>query len=149
MVRRAKRWIGERRARFRFWRARVKLEMDFQLFKIRLDRKLASQEITAVILTCNPNPLFEKCVNSVEAQTLPASQIEIIEDVYPVSKAEQIGLERVGTKYYVLVDADMILDRTYFERLYFLIKHNPKNAAQPRRVRNRGKPTIFLSNWRS
>jgi hypothetical protein len=76
----------------------------------------------------DPNHLYDVCRKSVENQTLRPSVIETVSNVTPVSKAEQTGLDRVKTEFYVSVDADMVLDRTYFERLYFIMRQNPRCA---------------------
>lgn len=115
---------------------RTRREIDFALFRLRLDREAASRSITAVILTCDLNPLFGACLKSVENQSLRPFAVEVVSNVTPVSKAEQEGLERVRTKYFVSVDGDMILDRTFLEKLYFLMHLEPNCAQTSIRVRD-------------
>lgn len=125
---RLRRSAGYLRAWICSWIRRAKKEIAFLLFSLSLDRDAISQEITAVILTVDPNHLYNLCLESVKNQTLRPSVIETVCNITPVSMAEQTGLDLVKTEYYVSVDADMLLDRTYFERLYFIMKRTPRCA---------------------
>jgi hypothetical protein len=86
------------------------------------------KDVTAVILTVEPSNLFKKCLASVKAQTLPAARIEIVRNVYPVSKAVQEGINKVQTPLFVLVDDDMILYPNCFKYLYLYITTSNKCA---------------------
>jgi hypothetical protein len=121
--------VGFARAWICLFVKRLILEIRFILFRLLLRRNDAAQEITVVVLTCSPNPILEGCLDSIRRQTLKARSIEVVSDVFPVSKAEQEGLDRVKTKYYISVDGDMVLDKSCFERLYFLIKVNPSSGS--------------------
>ena len=96
-------------------------ERELERFGRRLDRKAASHEITAAVLTVDPSPFLERCLQAVRSQALPPSRVEIIRNVQPFSKASQTALERVQTRAYVSVDDDMILDPACFERLYWMM----------------------------
>lgn len=60
-------------------------------------------------------------MNAINEQTLKPSSIEIVKNVFPISKAFQTGLDRVETEYYVSVDGDMILYPTCIQRLFQVI----------------------------
>ncbi|MDX9762895.1 MAG: glycosyltransferase family 2 protein [Desulfomonilia bacterium] len=97
----------------------------FRLFRSALNRSDASRQITAVILSVDPNHLLEQCLKSVRKQTLQPVSIEIVKNVSPVSLARQTGLSRVKTEYYVNVDGDMVLNPSCFERLYYIMARFP------------------------
>jgi len=100
--------------------------LQFRQFSSRFDREKASSEITAVILTVDPDPLFDQCLASVMRQDIKPAAIEIVRNVSPVSKARQEGLEKVHTPYYVNVDGDMILSPSCFKRLYFTMTRSTR-----------------------
>lgn len=99
-------------------------EVKFAKFRNKLDHPFASSEITAVIITFEPNHLFDACLESVKSQNLLPCKIEVVKNIAPASSASQAALELVKTPYYVSVDGDMVLHPTCFERLYFIHKRN-------------------------
>jgi len=66
-------------------------------------------DVTAVVLTTG-EATTQDAINSVRGQTLPVRDIVIIRDIRPFHKALNQGVERVATKFFVQVDADMVLD---------------------------------------
>lgn len=86
------------------------------------------REVTAVIFTCGSSSSFDKCLESVNAQTLAPSHIEIVRNLTPIDRAFQEGLERVRTPFYASVDDDMILYPRCFEQLYYMITRNSNRA---------------------
>jgi len=100
--------------------------LQFRQFSASLDPGKASREITAVILTVDPNHLFERCMDSVRNQSIRPCAVEVVRNVSPVSKARQEGLEKVLTPFYVNVDGDMDLGPTCFERLFFTMTRSSR-----------------------
>ena len=90
-------------------------------FLKKLDHKAASAELTAIVLTGDRNYFFEKVQASVESQNLKACRVEIVRNLMPTSLACQQALDRVTTRYFIIIDGDMVLRPTCFERLYFTI----------------------------
>lgn len=66
------------------------------------------------------------CLASLERQTLRPAKIEKVENVTPLSKAFAERLRKARTKYYIQVDADMVLHRHCVETLYNMMQRNPK-----------------------
>jgi hypothetical protein len=77
-------------------------------------------DVSAVVLTVGEATTPE-AIGSVEAQTLPAHEIILVEHVTPFSRALNEGAARVVTPFFVQVDADMILDPICFETLRSLM----------------------------
>ncbi|MGH7789799.1 MAG: glycosyltransferase family 2 protein [Candidatus Binatia bacterium] len=73
-------------------------------------------DVSAVVLTVG-EATTPAAIGSVEAQTLPAREIVLVEHVTPFSRALNEGASRVVTPFFVQVDADMILDPICFETL--------------------------------
>lgn len=84
--------------------------------------------LDAVIFSCGEGSLRD-CLESVDRQTLPPRTIHLIEDVHPMARAFQQGLEemvRCGSRCYVSVDADMILHPHCFETLASCLETHSK-----------------------
>lgn len=113
---------------FKAWKRECRRTLRYQLFRRQYDRKAASGDITAVVLTMDPSRSYQQCVEAVRNQRLQPAGIAVVRNVQPFSKASQAGLDQVQTPFYVSVDDDMILDRSCFERLYFVMKTNPHCA---------------------
>jgi len=73
-------------------------------------------DVTAVILSIG-EPYTARAVASVERQTLPAAETILVSGTSPFHRALNEGAARVRTRYFVQVDADMILDDTCFAEL--------------------------------
>lgn len=73
-------------------------------------------EITAVLLSMN-EPSVERALASIERQSLAVADVVRVRGVAPFHRALNEGAARVGTEYFVQVDADMILDDDCIERL--------------------------------
>ncbi|MDT8272754.1 MAG: glycosyltransferase family A protein [Desulfomonilia bacterium] len=97
-------------------------DMRFFWFQRRFDRAEASRNVSAAILTVDPSSSLQRCMDSVNKQTLKPTKIDIIRNIKPFSKASQEALKHIETPYYVQVDDDMILAPTCFERLYFMMR---------------------------
>lgn len=76
-----------------------------------------NSDITAVILSMGEATL-PKCVDSVKKQTLAPDEIIYVKNVSPFYKAWNTGMQKVKTRYFVQVDADMLLDENCFEKLH-------------------------------
>lgn len=75
-------------------------------------------EVTLFIISCGEES-FEECLEAINKQTIyDKLKIEIIKDVYPMSRAFNAMHERCSTPYFIQVDADMILNKNACELLY-------------------------------
>ncbi len=72
--------------------------------------------ITALILSLG-EASTERAIDSVKAQSMAPDEILLIEGVRPFHRAMNTGIARVGTEFFVQVDADMVLDPFCFESL--------------------------------
>lgn len=73
-------------------------------------------DVSAVVTTLGERTL-EKSLASLEAQTLPVSEIVVVRDVTPFTAAINEGIRQVETPFFVQCDADMILDPDCVETL--------------------------------
>ncbi len=73
-----------------------------------IKKKQVKEDLTVCLFTVG-EPLLEKCLEALEAQTLKPKYIETIKNVAPLDRAFAQGFSRVKTKYYVSLDADMVL----------------------------------------
>jgi len=94
------------------------------------------KDVTVILLVMDPSHLLDRCLESLENQTLKPVKTEMIRNVSPAPKAMQIGLDRVETEYFVPVDEDMVLYPRCIEQLHYLISKTPK----------RGKVTLHLED---
>jgi MoaA/NifB/PqqE/SkfB family radical SAM enzyme len=78
-------------------------------------------DLTIFVLTTSKNPNLEDCLQALKRQTLQAP-IEIIRNVYPISKAFQMMFDTCKTKYLIQCDEDMILYPHAVELMYNKIK---------------------------
>lgn len=86
------------------------------------------EKITIFIIETG-EPSFQQCLHQVKNQTYKNIEIKIISHTYPMWKAFQRMLDECDTKYFVQVDADMLLYPKAIESLYTQITKNPtKNA---------------------
>ena len=107
------------RRRLRDWKRNVKKKR--QVFMASLDKEKASKDVSAVILTVDPNHLFSKALDSIYAQNLKPCKVEIIKNVSPAAEASQVGLDKIKTPFYISVDGDMVLYPECVEQLYCMI----------------------------
>jgi hypothetical protein len=69
----------------------------------------ASQsDVGAVVLTVGEGTT-SRALASLQAQTLPVSEVVVVEGVAPMARALNTGAERVTTPFFLQVDADMVL----------------------------------------
>lgn len=80
-------------------------------------------DITAVICRTDEET-FEDCLASIKAQTMGVAHIEVVDNVAPMHRAFNEMLDRTKTKYYLHVDADMILASNCVETLYGVMQEN-------------------------
>jgi len=73
-------------------------------------------EISAVLLSMN-EPTVERAVASIVRQSLGVVDLVRVHGVTPFHRALNEGAARVGTEYFLQVDADMILDTDCLARL--------------------------------
>ena len=81
----------------------------------------SESDVSAVVLTIG-EATTQDAIRAVEAQTLPAREIVLVENVVPFSRALNEGASRVGTPLFVQIDADMIPDPICFEMLRSLVR---------------------------
>ena len=77
---------------------------------------MSADELTVFVLSTGEETL-EDCLRSLERQTC-RFRLERITDECPMSRAFQAMPQRCATRYFVQVDADMLLDPDAVERLY-------------------------------
>jgi cellulose synthase/poly-beta-1,6-N-acetylglucosamine synthase-like glycosyltransferase len=70
---------------------------------------LRPNDVSAVVLTVG-EPSTAEAIESLHRQTVPLRDIIVVRDVTPFHKALNAGAARVKTRFFVQVDADMILD---------------------------------------
>lgn len=71
-------------------------------------RNATSKEDLTVFVITTGEPTYQKCIRALGEQTV-VPKIETIANVTPMNRAFQQMLDRCATKYYIQVDADMIL----------------------------------------
>lgn len=77
-------------------------------------------DLTVFVVTSGDEPLDE-CLEALARQTI-SFPVERVEGVHPMSAAFQAMPDRCRTRYFVQVDADMILEPDAVERLYEAIR---------------------------
>lgn len=82
-----------------------------------------ASDVTAVVLTIGEETTKD-AVDSLSSQTLLPDEIIIIENISPFHRALNLGASRVKTKYFIQVDADMILNKNAIEILIKYMKNN-------------------------
>ncbi len=73
-------------------------------------------DVTALVLSIG-EPYTDRAVASVAHQTLAVAETVVVRNVAPVHAALNRGVMRVPTPFFIVVDADMILDATCVEIL--------------------------------
>lgn len=84
-------------------------------------RRSAPQDELTVFVISAGEDVLDDCLSSLERQTF-RSRLKRIVDVYPMSAAFQAMPDRCSTKYFVQVDADMVLKPHAVEVLYERIR---------------------------
>jgi len=85
-------------------------------------------DLTVFVISCGQNPCFNDCLNALKNQSIKF-KIEIIKNVYPMSAAFQLMIDKCTTKYYVQIDEDMIIDYDGIELLYDSAKISKETSA--------------------
>jgi radical SAM superfamily enzyme YgiQ (UPF0313 family) len=80
-------------------------------------------DVTAVICRTDEET-FEDCLASLKRQTMRPGRIEVVDNVTPMHRAFNRMLERATTRYYLHVDADMVLAPDCVETLYDAMRKN-------------------------
>jgi hypothetical protein len=73
-------------------------------------------DISAVVLSIGEETT-QRAIDSIKTQTLPPKEIVVIKNITPVHKAINLGASKVKSEFFILVDADMILDVSCLEDL--------------------------------
>ncbi len=73
-------------------------------------------DITAVVLSVGERTT-ERAIRSVRRQSVEAKELLVIRDITPYYRAMNHAASRVKTDYFVVVDADMVLDKNCVEQL--------------------------------
>jgi hypothetical protein len=73
-------------------------------------------DVTAVVLTVGEGTT-ERAITSAQRQTLPPSEILVVEGVTPFCRALNFAASRVPTPFFVQLDADMVLDQDCLQGL--------------------------------
>lgn len=85
------------------------------------------KKLTVFIINCGED-VFEECKASIANQKLPSDLeiiVDVIENVYPMSEAFNEMHRRSETKYFIQVDADMVLKEDAVSLLYDAVKKTP------------------------
>jgi hypothetical protein len=82
----------------------------------------AADDLTVFVISTGEETA-DDCLAALEAQTRKA-RVETIADVYPMSAAFQAMPDRCETRYFLQVDADMILNEDAVERLHGAIRRS-------------------------
>jgi len=85
-------------------------------------------DLTVFVISSGNNPCYNDCLSSLDNQTV-SFKIEIIKNIYPMSKAFQIMIDDCKTDYYVEIDEDMIINYNGIETLYTSIKNSNSMVA--------------------
>jgi hypothetical protein len=80
-----------------------------------------AEDLTVVIFTVGEST-YKECCEKITQQSLRPKYIETIRNIAPISEACNRIFTKVQTKYYLHVDADMILSPNCIELLYDAIK---------------------------
>lgn len=81
---------------------------------------MSSVKTTTFVLTIG-DPVFDKCMDALNNQTISDFRIEIIRNISPVSAADQKMINSCSTDYFIKVDEDMILNANAIERMQEVI----------------------------
>ena len=81
---------------------------------------------TAFILTVG-DPAFEYCKKAIARQTNQNFKVNIIQNVSPLSAADQEMINRCDTEYFIKVDEDMILHPDAVEKMQAVMDAAPDN----------------------
>jgi hypothetical protein len=73
-------------------------------------------DVSAVVLSLG-EPFVERAITSLKQQTVPVSDVVVVENVSPFFRAINEGARQVKTEFFIQVDADMILDPNCVEVL--------------------------------
>ena len=72
--------------------------------------------MSAVVLTIGEETTA-RALASIERQTVPVAELVVVDGVTPAHRAINVGAGRVRTKFFIQVDADMIIDAVCVEAL--------------------------------
>jgi len=78
--------------------------------------RLRESDVSAVVLTCD-EPTTPRAIASLEAQSAKPNEIIVVRGVCPFHRAFNAGVKQVKSRFFVQVDADMILDPECLARL--------------------------------
>lgn len=86
------------------------------------------QDLTIFVIETG-EPSLQRCLGNIQSQTYKNFQLKIISNTYPMWKAFQRMLDECTTKYFVQVDADMLLKNFAVEQLVNRISSQNENTA--------------------
>lgn len=84
--------------------------------------------VTVFLIKCGDNPNYEDALQALKNQN-SKFQINIIEDISPLSAAFQEMNNRCTTPYYIECDEDMILDEDTVEKMFRMISSTGTHCA--------------------
>lgn len=82
--------------------------------------------IQAIIISCG-DPQFERCLKSVQNQSVPFARIDVIKDVIPEAKAQMVSYDFLEYQWAFYIGGDFILYKDANEIALEYIKKNPGN----------------------
>jgi glycosyltransferase involved in cell wall biosynthesis len=80
-------------------------------------------DVTGLVLSIGEKTT-KRAIQSLERQTVPPSDIVLVENVSPFHKAMNEGVSRIKTPFFIQCDADMVLDPDCIETMQNFIKED-------------------------
>tara|TARA_Y200000002_G_C22597811_1_gene628165 strand:+ start:104 stop:1000 length:897 start_codon:yes stop_codon:yes gene_type:complete len=87
-----------------------------------MTNKLDLREVLTVFIIHTNEETLHDCLNSLSEQNCSFNTI-IVNNLYPMSKAFQFMPDNCNTKYFIQLDADMIIEKNSIIRLYKIISN--------------------------
>lgn len=84
-------------------------------------------KIEALIISCC-EPQLERCINSINKQTIKFSNITHIENIIPEHLAFNTGIEKIKDDWFMKIDGDMVLYENALEIVISYLKNNTENV---------------------
>ncbi len=82
--------------------------------------------IEALVISCG-EPQLERCIDSINKQTVKFSNIIHIKNVIPEHLAFNTGIEKIEDGWFMKIDGDMILYENALETVITYLKYNTEN----------------------
>ena len=87
-----------------------------------MTNKLDLREVLTVFIIHTNEETLHDCLNSLSEQNC-SFNTTIVNNLYPMSKAFQFMPDNCNTKYFIQLDADMIIEKNSIIRLYKIISN--------------------------